>query len=113
MIHQSLSPHGVHPQISSSLRLLDLCLVRSDLFVIYYCLFILLRTHSFIDPLDKCHTSVFNALIFCFCLGRLRPLTCRKLANSIAKRIDSCQPAQSAQADTSRSFLQMYETPLS
>ena len=30
----------VHPQISSSLRLLVLCHARPDLFVIYYCLFI-------------------------------------------------------------------------
>ena len=36
MIHQPLLPDGVHPRISSSLRLLVLCLVRPDLFVIYY-----------------------------------------------------------------------------
>ena len=35
-----LPPDGVHLQMSSFLRLLVLCLVRSDLFVIYYCLFI-------------------------------------------------------------------------
>ena len=35
-----------------------------DLFVIYYCLFSLKELISFIDSLDKCHTSVFNALIF-------------------------------------------------
>ena len=40
MIHQPLSPDGVHPQISSFLRLLVLCLVRPNFFVIYYCLFI-------------------------------------------------------------------------
>ena len=49
MIHQPLSPDGVHPQVSSSLRLLVLCLVRPDLFVIYYCLsvFFFQRTHFF------------------------------------------------------------------
>ena len=45
------------PQTSSSLRLLVLCLVRQNLFVIHYCWFIFLSTN------DKCHTSVFNALI--------------------------------------------------
>ena len=40
MIHQPLSSDGVHPQISSSLRLLVLCLLRLDLFIIYQCLFI-------------------------------------------------------------------------
>ena len=63
MIHQPLSP-GVHPQISSSLRYLVLCLVRPDLFVMNYCLFINFKELiSFICSLDKCHTSVFNALI--------------------------------------------------
>ena len=36
MIHQPLLPDGVYPQISSSLNLLVLCLIRPDLFVIYY-----------------------------------------------------------------------------
>ena len=36
-----LSPGGVHPHISSPLRLLVICIVRADLFVIYYCLCIL------------------------------------------------------------------------
>ena len=40
MIHQTLSSDGVHPEISSSLRFLVLCLVRPDLFVINYRLFI-------------------------------------------------------------------------
>ena len=67
MIHQLLSSDGVHPKISSSLRLLVLCLVRSDLFVIQYCLFILFKELiSFIGFLDKYHTSVFNALIFVY-----------------------------------------------
>ena len=65
MIHQPLAPDGVHPQISSSLRLLVLCLVRPDLFVIYYCFFYFFEELiSFIGSLDKWHTSVFNALIF-------------------------------------------------
>ena len=61
MVHQPLSLDGVHPQI----RLLVLCLVRLDLFVITYFLFIFFKELvSFIGSLDKCHTSVFNALIF-------------------------------------------------
>ena len=68
MIHQSLSPDRVHPQISPSLRLLVRCLVRQDLFVIYYSLVIYLFIYlfiffkgpiSFIGSLD----GVFNALI--------------------------------------------------
>ena len=60
-----LSPDGVHPQISSSLRLLVLCLVRPNSFVIYYCLFIFSKEPiSFIGSLDKCHTSLFNVLTF-------------------------------------------------
>ena len=56
MMHQPFSPDGVHPQISSSLRLIVLA--------IYYCLFIFSKKLiSFIDSLDKCHTSIFNALI--------------------------------------------------
>ena len=64
MMHQPLSPDRVHPQNSSFLRLLVICLVRPDMFVIYYCLFIFFKgLISFIGSLDKCHTSVFNALI--------------------------------------------------
>ena len=64
MIHQPLSHDGVHPQISSSLKLLVLCFVRSDLFVINFCLYIFFKELiSFIGSLDKCHTSIFNALI--------------------------------------------------
>ena len=69
IIHQPLSSDEVHPQICSSLRLLVLCLVRPDLSVIYYCLFIYYyfffpeKLISFIGSLDKCHSSVFNALI--------------------------------------------------
>ena len=40
MIDKPWSPDKVHPLISSSLRLLVLCLVCSELFVIYYCLFL-------------------------------------------------------------------------
>ena len=65
MIYQPLSPDGIHPQVTLSLRLLVVCFVRPDLFVIYYYLFILLFIEliSFIGSLDKCHSSVFKALI--------------------------------------------------
>ena len=66
MIHQPLSPDGVDPKISSSLRLLVLCLVCPDL---YYCLFIFKEPISFIGSLDKFHTSVFNALLPKTCPG--------------------------------------------
>ena len=64
MIHQPLSPDGGHPQISSSLRQLVLCLVRPDLFVIYYCLYTFSK-NSFLSlaPLTNATLSVFNALI--------------------------------------------------
>ena len=62
MIHQPLSPDGVHPQINSSLRLLGLCLVRPDLLLFGD---FLKKLISFIGSLNKCHTSVFNTLIFC------------------------------------------------
>ena len=43
-----LSPDGVHPEISLSLRLLVICLLPPDLMIIYYCLFIFFkRTHFF------------------------------------------------------------------
>ena len=45
------------------LRLLVLCLVHPDLFVIYYCFFFFKECISFIGSLDKCHTSIFNASI--------------------------------------------------
>ena len=90
MIHQTLSPGGVDwlpplilqvplysntrwpvhwrsssRQISLSLRLLVLCLVRPHLIVIHYLLLIFFFKEliSFIGSLDKCNTSVFNALI--------------------------------------------------
>ena len=53
----------VHPSppISSSLRLLVLFLVRPDLFVLHYCLFIFFKEiSSFIGFLEKFHTSVFQ-----------------------------------------------------
>ena len=60
-----LSPVGVHLQISSFLRLLVLCLVRPDLFVIHNSLFIFSKELiSFIGSLDECHTSVFFFLSF-------------------------------------------------
>ena len=64
MIHQPLSPDGVRPAYSSYITV---------------CLFFVKELISFMPPppLDKCHTSVFNALIniqimlmifpFCFC----------------------------------------------
>ena len=60
MIHQPMSLDGVHPQISSSLGLLVLCLVRHILPFVYFSKELI----SFIGSIDKCHTSVFNALIF-------------------------------------------------
>ena len=67
MIHQPWSPDGVHPQINLSPELLVLCLVHPDLFIMYYCLLFFFPKNSFLSlaPLiDKCHTSVFNTLIF-------------------------------------------------
>ena len=64
MIHQLLSPYRIHPKISLSLRLLVLCLVCPDLFVIFYCLFLFFKELiSFMGSLDKSHTSILNALI--------------------------------------------------
>ena len=64
MIHQPLSPDGVHPQITSSLRLLVFCLVRPDLFVIYYCLFIISKNSLLsLTPLTNATPAFFNALI--------------------------------------------------
>ena len=52
------------PKLSSSLRFLVLCVIRPYLFVIHYCLFTFFKELiSFIGSLDKCPTSVFNALI--------------------------------------------------
>ena len=45
MIYKALSPDGVHPLISSSLGLLVFCLIRPDLFVIYYSLFIFKKNY--------------------------------------------------------------------
>ena len=57
-----LSPDGVHSQISSSLRLLVFYLVRPDLYVIHYCLFIFSK-NSFLSlaPLTNA-TSAFSTL---------------------------------------------------
>ena len=63
MIHQSLSPDGVRAQISSSLRLLVICLVRPACSsYITICLFKKKKLISFIYSLDKCHTSVYMFL---------------------------------------------------
>ena len=77
-----LPSDDVHPLIGSFLRLLLLCLIRPDLFVIHNCLFIFSK-NSFLllASLKKGKTSVFNALIlfrvafllkifYNFCLGR-------------------------------------------
>ena len=89
MIHQPLSTGRVHPQISSSLTLLVYCLVRPDLFVIYYCLFIFVKELvSFIGSLDKCHTSVFNALIYIanpFIVSKCLTLSC---TDQVLRRFD-------------------------
>ena len=64
MMHKPLLPGGVHPQISLSMILLFLCLVRPDLFVIhYFFVYFFKGLISFLGFLDKCYTSVFNALI--------------------------------------------------
>ena len=67
MIHQPLSPDGVHRQICLSLRLFVLwfCssgLVRHILLFVYF----FKELISFTDALDKCYTSVLNALIRLF-----------------------------------------------
>ena len=61
MIHRPLSPDLVHPEISSSLRLLVLSLVRPHLFVIHYGLFV-----SFIGSLEKYHTKMTQKCIYKF-----------------------------------------------
>ena len=65
MIYQPLSPGGVHPQISSSLRLLVFCLFRPNSFVIHYCLFVFSK-NSFLSlaPLTNATPAFFKALIF-------------------------------------------------
>ena len=49
-----------HPKISLSLRLLVLCHVRHILPFVY----IFKELFSFIGSLGKCHTSIFNTVIF-------------------------------------------------
>ena len=64
MIHQPLSPDGVHPPNQFIPEIVSPCLVRPYLFVINYCLFAFFKElFSFIRYLDKCHTNVFNALM--------------------------------------------------
>ena len=65
MIYQPfVTRRSSSPQISLPLRLLVLCLVRLNSFVRHYCSFIFSKnSFLFIGSLDKCHTSVFNALI--------------------------------------------------
>ena len=69
MIHQPLSPDGGHHQMSSSQRLLVLCLVRSTLFIMNKLLFVyfLKKTHFFYRlPLTNATPALINALILLF-----------------------------------------------
>ena len=80
-VHQPLSPDGVHPQKSSSLRLLVLCLVRPDLFVIYYCLFIFSKD-SFVSVAPL--TNATRAFSTCWFVRPLQFVVRRKLNKSLA-----------------------------
>ena len=68
VIHDGQFTGGVHPQnqfvpeIVSPLPCSP-ALVRHTLLIVYF----FKELNSFIGSLDKCHTSVFNALIFLFC----------------------------------------------
>ena len=65
-----LSPDGDHPNISLSLRLLVVCLVCTDLFVIHYCLqFFFKELISFIGSLTI--GSQTSVLIYFCCLVEL------------------------------------------
>ena len=77
MIHHPLSPGVVRPQISSSLRLLVICFVcPACSSYITICLFKKKKTISSIGSLDKCHTSVSNALVsFVFSQTRFTTMT--------------------------------------
>ena len=72
-----LSPDGVHPQINSSLWLLVLYLVRPDLFVIHYCLFIFTKNSFLSLALMRNATPAFTTLWLskalesaCTCIGK-------------------------------------------
>ena len=67
MTHQPLSTDGVHPLISSSLRLLVPCLVRPNSFVIHYCWFIF-SNNSFplLAPLTNA-TPAFSTVWLHYC----------------------------------------------
>ena len=70
IIHQPLSHNGFHPQISLSLRLLVLCHVLPDLFVVYYCLLIFLKnTFLSLVPLTNA-TPAFLRFDFFFKIMR-------------------------------------------
>ena len=64
MIHQHLSPDGVHPPNQFVPEIVS-CLPCSSGLVRHILLFVYFFKEliSFISFLDKCHTSVFNALI--------------------------------------------------
>ena len=96
MINKPLSLDRVHPQFSSSLRLLVLCLVRPDLFVIYYFLFIFSK-NSFLSlaPLTNA-TPAFSTLSYTrislnSCLGRLIYHKSTSIAR-LSKHFEKCFP---------------------
>ena len=65
MIHQPLSPDGVHPQnqfVPEIVSILPFSSGRVRHTLLFVCF--VKELISFIGSLDKCHTSVFNALIF-------------------------------------------------
>ena len=72
VIHGGQFTGGVHPpnqfvpEIFSPLPCSP-ALVRHTLLIVYFCKELI----SFIGSLDKCHTSVFNALIYLSAIGRL------------------------------------------
>ena len=60
----NLCHRRVPPKTISPMNLFVLWIFGLGLFVIYYCLFIFFKSQIHdIGFLDKCHTSVFNALI--------------------------------------------------
>ena len=85
-------------------------IVLLDLFVIYFCLFMFSKEFiSFIGSIDKCHTSIFNALIIIF---KQKSLFYNKRANVyICSVVYECCPMrkglnvfQYVQADMDQNF---------
>ena len=64
MIHQPFVIWQSHPQISSSLRLLILWLVRPNSFVIYYCLF-LFSKNSFLSMAPLTNAITAFSMLWC------------------------------------------------